>query len=52
MDYMYEIPSDDDMKELTITKEIVDSHLLLDDSGEKGEKVVPLEDKKSDKESA
>ncbi|MCI7469377.1 MAG: ATP-dependent Clp protease ATP-binding subunit ClpX [Lachnospiraceae bacterium] len=52
MDYMYEIPSDDDMKELTITKEIVDSHLLLDDSEEKGEKVVALEDKKSDKESA
>lgn len=50
MDYMYDMPSEDDVHELRITKEIVDKHLILD--SRQGDKVVSLEDKKSAKESA
>lgn len=50
MDYMYDIPSEDDVHELRITKEIVDKHLILD--SRQDDKVVSLEDKKSAKESA
>ncbi len=31
MDYMYEVPSDDSIHELTITKEMVDENLILED---------------------
>ena len=31
MDYMYTIPSDDSIEELTITKDIVDDNMLLED---------------------
>ena len=49
MDYMYDIPSDDEIDKLTITKEIVDSHLLLDQNmGEQDSS----SDKDSDQESA
>ncbi|MGN8773429.1 ATP-dependent Clp protease ATP-binding subunit ClpX [Candidatus Weimeria sp. HCP3S3_B5] len=49
MDYMYDIPSDDEIDKLTITKEIVDSHLLLDQKmGEQDSS----SDKDSDQESA
>ena len=49
MDYMYDIPSDDEIDKLTITKEIVDSHLLLDHNmGEQDSS----SDKDSDQESA
>ncbi|MDD6550522.1 MAG: ATP-dependent Clp protease ATP-binding subunit ClpX [Lachnospiraceae bacterium] len=50
MDYMYDVPSDDDVHELRITKEIVDKHLILD--SRQDDKVVSLEDKQSAKESA
>ena len=50
MDYMYDMPSEDDVHELRITKEIVDKHLILD--SRQDDKVVSLEDKKSAKESA
>ena len=50
MDYMYDMPSEDDVHELRITKEIVDKHLILD--SHRDDKVVSLEDKKSAKESA
>lgn len=50
MDYMYDMPSEDDVHELRITKEIVDKHLILD--SHQDDKVVSLEDKKSAKESA
>ena len=30
MDYMYSVPSDESIKELTITKEIVDDNMLLE----------------------
>lgn len=50
MDYMYDMPSEDDVHELRITKDIVDKHLILD--SRQDDKVVSLEDKKSAKESA
>ena len=50
MDYMYDMPSEDDVHELRITKEIVDKHLILD--SRQDDKVVSLEDKKSAKENA
>nr|WP_028235900.1 ATP-dependent Clp protease ATP-binding subunit ClpX [Pseudobutyrivibrio sp. MD2005] len=45
MDYMYHVPSDENITEITVTKEMVDSNLLLIDKGE-DENVVAIEDKK------
>ena len=45
MDYMYHVPSDENITEITVTKEMVDSNLLLIDKGEE-ENVVAIEDKK------
>ncbi|MQN01810.1 MAG: ATP-dependent Clp protease ATP-binding subunit ClpX [Lachnospiraceae bacterium] len=50
MDYMYDMPSEDGVHELNITKDIVDEHLILQER--KSDKVVSIEDKKSEKESA
>ena len=45
MDYMYHVPSDENITEITVTKDMVDSNLLLIDKGE-DENVVAIEDKK------
>ena len=45
MDYMYHVPSDENITEITVTKDMVDSNLLLIDKGEE-ENVVAIEDKK------
>ena len=51
MDFMFEIPSEEDCQKVEITKEMVDSNLLLVDK--KAEKVVAIDDKdKKSKESA
>ncbi len=52
MDDMYEAPSNEDVKSLTITKEKVDSHLLLIDSNDNKSEVVDLPEKEQKKESA
>ena len=51
MDFMFEIPSDENCQKVEITKEMVDTNLLLIDKKDK--KVVSIEDKdKKSKESA
>ena len=44
MDSMYEIPSDDSVKKLVITKEMVDDNLVLEDKSQA--KIAKLSDKK------
>jgi ATP-dependent Clp protease ATP-binding subunit ClpX len=47
MDYMYHVPSDESIVEITVTKEMVDSNLLLiDKESENEDSVVSIEDKK------
>ena len=47
MDHMYHVPSDESIVEITVTKEMVDSNLLLIDKNSEGEdSVVSIEDKK------
>ncbi len=50
MDYMYEIPSDDSITELTITKEMVDDN--CEDEVSEASEIVELEKKKKDAKSA
>ena len=45
MDSMYELPSDDSVKELMVTKEMVDNNLLLIDHKKK-DSVVDIESRK------
>ena len=45
MDYMYHVPSDETITEITVTKEMVDNNLLLVDKKDEGG-VVSIEDKK------
>ena len=45
MDYMYHVPSDESITEITVTKEMVDNNLLLIDKDEEAS-VVSIEDKK------
>ncbi|MCR5776752.1 MAG: ATP-dependent Clp protease ATP-binding subunit ClpX [Lachnospiraceae bacterium] len=45
MDFMYHVPSDESITEITVTKEMVDDNLLLIDKDDEGS-VVPIEDKK------
>ncbi len=52
MDDMYEAPSNEEVKSLTITKEKVDSHLLLIDSNDNKSEVVDLPEQEQKKESA
>lgn len=44
MDYMYHVPSDDSIKSITVTKEMVDDNLLLIDKDNK--EVISIENKK------
>ena len=46
MDYMYTVPSDDNIKKVVVTKEMVDNNLRLED---KKDDVVAIEDKKKEK---
>jgi ATP-dependent Clp protease ATP-binding subunit ClpX len=46
MDYMYTVPSDDKIKKLVVTKEMVDNNLRLED---KKDDVLTIEDKKKEK---
>jgi len=46
MDYMYKVPSDDSMKSLTITKDIVDNNMLLEDK--KDAQVLSIQEKKEE----
>ncbi len=46
MDYMYTVPSDDKIKKLVVTKEMVDNNLRLED---KKDDVLAIEDKKKEK---
>ena len=47
MDYMYHVPSDESITEITVTKEMVDANLLLIDKESEDEAaVVSIEDKK------
>ncbi len=48
MDYMYKVPSDDEIKEVTITKDMVDENLILEEKSEV-EEVINIEDKKKGK---
>lgn len=50
MDYMYRIPTEEDIKSLTITKELVDDNILLIEKSD--EDIVNIEDAKEVKESA
>ena len=45
MDYMYHVPSDESITEITVTKEMVDDNLLLIDKDDESS-VVSIEDKK------
>lgn len=45
MDYMYHVPSDESITEITVTKEMVDNNLLLIDKDDESS-VVSIEDKK------
>lgn len=45
MDYMYHVPSDESITEITVTKEMVDNNLLLIDKDNESS-VVSIEDKK------
>ena len=45
MDYMYHVPSDESITEITVNKEMVDSNLLLVDKEDEAS-VVSIEDKK------
>ncbi len=45
MDYMYHVPSDESITEITVTKEMVDNNLLLIDKDAEAS-VVSIEDKK------
>jgi len=45
MDYMYHVPSDESITEITVTKEMVDDNLLLVDKDDEGS-VVSIEEKK------
>ena len=45
MDFMYHVPSDESITEITVTKEMVDDNLLLIDKDDEGS-VVSIEDKK------
>lgn len=46
MDYMYTVPSDNNIKKLVVTKEMVDNNLRLED---KKDDVLAIEDKKKEK---
>ncbi|MCR5144878.1 MAG: ATP-dependent Clp protease ATP-binding subunit ClpX [Lachnospiraceae bacterium] len=46
MDFMYNVPSDESVKKVHITKEIVDENLALE---EHGESILSIEDKKEEK---
>ncbi|MBE5897244.1 MAG: ATP-dependent Clp protease ATP-binding subunit ClpX [Lachnospiraceae bacterium] len=46
MDYMYTVPSDNNIKKVVVTKEMVDNNLRLED---KKDDVVVIEDKKKEK---
>ncbi len=46
MDYMYTVPSDDNIKKVVVTKEMVDNNLRLE---EKKDDVLTIEDKKKEK---
>ena len=46
MDYMYTVPSDDNIKKVVVTKEMVDNNLRLED---KKDDVLTIEDKKKEK---
>ncbi len=46
MDYMYTVPSDDNIKKVVVTKEMVDNNLRLED---KKDDVLAIEDKKKEK---
>ena len=46
MDYMYHVPSDETITEITVTKEMVDNNLLLIDKDSDEGSVVSIEDKK------
>ena len=46
MDYMYTVPSDNNIKKVVVTKEMVDNNLRLED---KKDDVVAIEDKKKEK---
>ena len=48
MDYMYKIPSEDTVTELTITKQMVDDNILLEEKKET-EAIVELPDKEEEK---
>ena len=52
MDDMYELPSEEEVGTLVITKEKVDEHLLLIEKKEKKSEVVDLPEAKREKESA
>ncbi len=45
MDYMYEVPSDDSVKVLQITKEIVDKNLILDDTSNEATSIEDKQEK-------
>ncbi len=46
MDYMYHVPSDESIVDITVTKEMVEDNLLLIDKKEDEGSVVSIEDKK------
>jgi ATP-dependent Clp protease ATP-binding subunit ClpX len=46
MDYMYKVPSDESITELTITKDIVDENMILEDK--KNAEVLNISDKKEE----
>ena len=45
MDYMYEVPSDDSIKSVQVTKEMVDENLILMDKTEKVEEISNKQEK-------
>lgn len=52
MDYMYTIPSDNSVKKLTITPEMVEDNILLIDRNDKDRDAILLEEKREEKENA
>ena len=45
MDFMYHVPSDESITEITVTKEMVDNNLLLVDKEDEDSSVVSIEEK-------
>ncbi|MDD6194042.1 MAG: ATP-dependent Clp protease ATP-binding subunit ClpX [Lachnospiraceae bacterium] len=45
MDYMYEVPSDDSIKSVQVTKEMVDENLILMDKDDRVEEISPQQEK-------